>query len=655
MDSGLVLASSGVSRTHASFYLHGDGVVISDEGSANGVKVDGALINAPTLIDHTNRLQISSYVLSLEPEEAEGVVPAPAEVAADTDEQVLDHDTRLEAHSGAGSALASSMLELVGRGGPYGGTRVALESLLMTVGRVEANDLMLDDPSVSRRHAQLRVSVTGDRVTVLDLRSHNGTYVDGERLKRGDAGIGSVIRFGDISFKLEKRRLGGARPGRRRGGLSGRQRLIAAIGALVLILLAVGVVAYRNRPKPVKPAPTPVIGILQARQAKIQALVEQARRKVALREWSRAEEQLRVVLEKDPLNVEARRLMATTEAERRNQRTYQDGMKYYALGNRENLIKARGVFERLPKNSVYQREVRYRLKNIAEKVAEEFRIEGVSRCRARYWRRCQQALCRFFSLLSEEAQVPGEPGLRRLLQGAERRLRRRRDFEPCEVKRYRSPPSGIERGQDAAALLAQRYPDLPAVYGVLKVYIGGNLDGALHRLSRLRSKRRMRPHTAQLSEINRQLLVIRGKYQEGYSAYRERKADEADRQWNVLLSAEASLLPEGIDSFHRREVLRMLGDLYFELGEEQDKAKRFRAAARYWHRGHALNKNHARLLNGILQLEKTATSLIGEGRRLAAAGQIRAARQKLTMGRDICKPGSSTRATAEKALGALGQ
>ena len=52
------------------------------------------------------------------------------------------------------------------------------------IGRSLAADIRLDDPTVSRRHALL--CVQGDRVRVLDDRSLNGLFLNGERVEWHD-------------------------------------------------------------------------------------------------------------------------------------------------------------------------------------------------------------------------------------------------------------------------------------------------------------------------------------------------------------------------------------------------------------------------------------------------------------------------------------
>ena len=63
------------------------------------------------------------------------------------------------------------------------------------VGRLDENDITLQDSSVSRRHAQLEVRA--GKVTVSDLGTKNFTFVDGSRVAgEVEVAVGSVIRFG---------------------------------------------------------------------------------------------------------------------------------------------------------------------------------------------------------------------------------------------------------------------------------------------------------------------------------------------------------------------------------------------------------------------------------------------------------------------------
>ena len=73
----------------------------------------------------------------------------------------------------------------------------------VSVGRTENNDIVVDDVSVSKFQAFIRI-VDGVP-TLLDADSSNGTFVDDQRLpgRRGDPvplKVGSRVRFGQIEF-----------------------------------------------------------------------------------------------------------------------------------------------------------------------------------------------------------------------------------------------------------------------------------------------------------------------------------------------------------------------------------------------------------------------------------------------------------------------
>ena len=65
----------------------------------------------------------------------------------------------------------------------------------LTIGRDPGNDLVLDSPIVSRRHAEL--TVRDDAVWLRDLGSANGTAVNGQLVSEWALNDGDIIRIGD--------------------------------------------------------------------------------------------------------------------------------------------------------------------------------------------------------------------------------------------------------------------------------------------------------------------------------------------------------------------------------------------------------------------------------------------------------------------------
>ena len=68
------------------------------------------------------------------------------------------------------------------QGGPNNGTTIPLPERPLTVGRRTDNDVVVDESSVSRRHAMVFKSPSG--VVVRDLDTTNGTFVNGTRIPR---------------------------------------------------------------------------------------------------------------------------------------------------------------------------------------------------------------------------------------------------------------------------------------------------------------------------------------------------------------------------------------------------------------------------------------------------------------------------------------
>jgi ABC transport system ATP-binding/permease protein len=178
----IVLTDSRVSWRHAILRTDGHSWVLEDLGSTNGIFV-GA--------ERTGRVDIRANcvvrlgnpddgpVLRFEPQRLPEPEPEP-EPAPQPDETDL--------------ALAPSVDRR-----PT--ARLPLPAKVMRIGRTPDNDLVISDLGVSRQHAELRKSRSG-RYQIIDLGSHNGTYVNGARVEQAEVSDEDIISIGHATFRL---------------------------------------------------------------------------------------------------------------------------------------------------------------------------------------------------------------------------------------------------------------------------------------------------------------------------------------------------------------------------------------------------------------------------------------------------------------------
>lgn len=73
-----------------------------------------------------------------------------------------------------------------------------VDAAVTRLGRSLSADVHLDDPTVSRRHAL--VVRRGERFVLLDDRSMNGTWLNGERVREAELSDGDLIELGAVSM-----------------------------------------------------------------------------------------------------------------------------------------------------------------------------------------------------------------------------------------------------------------------------------------------------------------------------------------------------------------------------------------------------------------------------------------------------------------------
>ena len=108
---------------------------------------------------------------------------------------------------------------------------VALAKPVTTIGREPGNDLVLDHPSVSRRHAEIRRTAHG--FALADLGSLNGVEVDGQHVPRNALRLlpdAAQLHIGDVALRFEQPRA--TRVGSRTEHAGATGTLLAVAGAV---------------------------------------------------------------------------------------------------------------------------------------------------------------------------------------------------------------------------------------------------------------------------------------------------------------------------------------------------------------------------------------------------------------------------------------
>jgi len=179
-----------ISRRHARVSRRADGqLTIEDLGSANGTFVNDERLDAPRTLDLGDVIRVGRTLLEVI--DPPGVVSDPSRPSTGSD------------LAEAPSPPADAGEELVVTAGAATGRRLTLTGDELLLGRgVGGDGLLSDDGQLSRRHARI-VRDAGGRLTIEDLRSANGTFVNGERVREPRVlAIGDSIRIGTTTLQV---------------------------------------------------------------------------------------------------------------------------------------------------------------------------------------------------------------------------------------------------------------------------------------------------------------------------------------------------------------------------------------------------------------------------------------------------------------------
>ncbi|GEM_PF-1024103 len=225
-DNDIVIEETGVSRHHAEIHWDHGHPQIKDRGSTNNTLLNRQAVRGRMPLHSGDVLQFGEHRYRFEALESEEAARRSAIARQQT---IADEETRKVRRSPSLPPAANGLhttenteatgaqedtgeqsaplpvaptLELVAVAGPTPGARWPLHESVMTIGRDQECAITLPDSSVSRQHAQIVRQPTGFFVS--DLRSANGAYLNGERLKAPTLiKPGDILRVGEITLRCE--------------------------------------------------------------------------------------------------------------------------------------------------------------------------------------------------------------------------------------------------------------------------------------------------------------------------------------------------------------------------------------------------------------------------------------------------------------------
>ncbi len=209
-EADIVVADARVSWQHAILEQQGNGWLLQDAGSTNGTFVerqrirqvaitgscavrfghpdDGplltcALIGAPALPD-AGAIRVQAATAAWQPDAPPVRIPSP-EVAVVPVAPAAPTPPAAPQRSGMDRSPSAVMSLPVQR---------------LRIGRAADNDVVVSDLSVSRYHAELRRTSRGG-FEIVDLDSHNGTYLNGQRVTVAPVTETDLIAVGPATFQ----------------------------------------------------------------------------------------------------------------------------------------------------------------------------------------------------------------------------------------------------------------------------------------------------------------------------------------------------------------------------------------------------------------------------------------------------------------------
>ncbi|ATB26643.1 FHA domain-containing protein [Melittangium boletus] len=623
----LTLAEGGVSRRHARFFLEGSTVMVEDVGSANGTFVDGQRITGPTVLTAKSQVLMGDYALrlkgpasrptgarkSVKPAEGEALGsgrPAATRAApAAGGKRPPSALAKRPAPAGAAPGEEEPGLFLKGLTGPWANKKYPLTGKLL-VGRQAPAAVVLDDDSVSRRHAEVEDTPKGP--TVRDLGSANGTFLNGEPLGTEPEPLvpGDVITFGMVEVVLEgtsttlptlQGRTAALKPGSDMAdaapGAGSRKRLLIVAASVVGVLLLAGIAKSVSGGDDRK-ASGPVAAPVRSQAEQLQELMSECRSYSSSEmgsepDWAKAETACSKALDLDPIHAEANTLMRRIKTEKEAAGYFSAGTKAMQRLKEEEALDA---FQKIPKESLYFRRAKPKVLEAVQLVMKRTGDDCKRYIRDNEFRAAVPKCERYMSFACQKMDREElEPPLGFTLVLDSRRRLGRTEWRPKDkmyidfltarqkvtpnAEPWHCPVSDIfmadSTGPNPKTLVEdtfkQRYPHKFMVEAMLD-YWGGRGNEAITMLQRLRNNYEMAQYHADTDKLLKSVSNVDQLFKVGQGYLQSEDVEKAAESFREALEVDKQLMDTLFDSrpsFYRRNI-------------QQDMAAKSIIRGKYW-------------------------------------------------------------------------
>lgn len=558
----IVLPSNRVSRRHARFFTEGEQLHVEDMGSQNGVYVGGVRITGVNPVRPGPAIEVGEFQIRIRRTEAESSTTGEASVTAGT---------------------------LVGTG-KQKGLRLDLPAKAI-IGRDRAADVVIQDDSVSRRHAEIELA--NGRVLLRDLGSSNGTFHNERLLTAGtDVALGAndVIGFGDARFRF----VASAALASGQGG----NRSAVLVGALVLLIAGLVVASQLD----FSSADSGVV--LTGDDSSTELATEAAARGQALvqeGEWSQAIEAFKEALYHDPIAGEVRVQLRRARAEQAQEELLTEVDRLANSGQPADALQT--LLTISPDSRAYIR-ARLRLRDLAGDVSRRLQAACTSAIGAKEHARAAETCSRYLDLTCH-TQEPDKSLLKSLADARSRAGVSGTWSCPAEWAHWFGVSSATDQGGLDA--LATAYPD-EAIRAVVVAYYRGSADDARREAEKLKGATRTKA-----DELVRQMSLADNRFKDGSSALMRNDLSRADASFQEALDLDAALVAAPARSALAGRIRSAMAQAYARQGREAFGQRMYAEAFRAWSRGLNFAPTDGALLEGIRELEAIATDSARQG------------------------------------------